>query len=280
MDVSIPGGEYDVTLVSYDEHSEQTFGQSEEQWKLEMFDDAGGHGNLVFTTNVISDLPDDRDYFIEKVNVGVSLPLVKSVQARHKLLLTDASGSSQKNSIHPVCAAFDTSGTAPPSPKCEESDGGLWGLFMRWLCTQSGLFEPTLLINQEFEIIISPDENLGPIRGGLITNSTGGELTEDSQNLIDSICVQWEESELELIEKCDAVTSVPPPPGPTPSPEPIPPTETTPPPAGEITDPDSIASICVDGCRSKCFESVAPPAGTCAPSASSRSSTSSSSYWG
>jgi len=106
--VSIPAGSYDVTLVSYDDHThKQGQVQPNEQWKL-ILKNSGS--DVVATTASISDLPSDQDWLTEKVNSDFSVAEdVSSATAFH-----DAYPSGNANSIFPICAAFDEKNTEQP----------------------------------------------------------------------------------------------------------------------------------------------------------------------
>lgn len=106
--VSIPAGTYDVTLMSFDIHSskEAVPGQPEERYFLEL-----SNGQ---TTGAISDLPEDQDTLVEKVETGFNVTAdLTTVTARH-LKYPDPG---VPNSLIPVCAAFDPVETpASPTP--------------------------------------------------------------------------------------------------------------------------------------------------------------------
>ena len=68
-DVSIPAGRYDIILESFDQHVVGDDTQPNEQWFIQAWDGE----TLVFTSNAISDLPDDQNTLIETVNTDVAL---------------------------------------------------------------------------------------------------------------------------------------------------------------------------------------------------------------
>src|SRR3989344_2431310 len=70
---SIPSGNYDVTLVSFDHRPEHTSPstQPKEIWYFKFKD---LNGNIVARTNSISDLPADQSWRTEKVNTNFYIP--------------------------------------------------------------------------------------------------------------------------------------------------------------------------------------------------------------
>jgi len=98
--VNLPSGEYDVTLVSFDDHVGKSGQiQPREQYYVSLM----GNGSEVARSNSIADLPDSQNYLTQKVNSGLFLPSgVNSVTAYHPAFY-----DSNPNSIVPVCAAFD-----------------------------------------------------------------------------------------------------------------------------------------------------------------------------
>lgn len=103
----LPAGQYYVTLVSYDPHSEhapQT--QYKERWYVLL---EASDGTDVATTRGISDLPDLFDNLQEVVvpNLSLSQDVVRAT-AIHA-----AYPDSGANSIRPICAAFDRISSPP-----------------------------------------------------------------------------------------------------------------------------------------------------------------------
>ncbi|MFA6096735.1 MAG: hypothetical protein WC788_03865 [Candidatus Paceibacterota bacterium] len=112
VSASIPAGKYNVTLVSYDDHSNKlTQTQNDERWFLML---KNGSGSLIASTNAISDLADDDDWKTELVNENLEISDdVSALTAMHAAYFSTAS----PNSIDPICAAFDY--IAPiETPKC------------------------------------------------------------------------------------------------------------------------------------------------------------------
>jgi uncharacterized membrane protein YgcG len=110
--VSIPAGSYEVTLATFDNHSDKP-GQAQpnEQWHLDLSDGAG----TVALSASISDLPDNDDYIVEEVNG--SLAIAKEVTkafARHSAFPNKA----PSNSLLPICAALDPIVVEQPKPMC------------------------------------------------------------------------------------------------------------------------------------------------------------------
>ncbi len=95
--VNIGSGTYDITLASFDNHSEKGGqGQEFERWQLKLLDSSGV---ILGVTALISDLPDADDVRVEKVNTGFMIPAdVAKLRPFHP---------DEGNSIRPLCAAFD-----------------------------------------------------------------------------------------------------------------------------------------------------------------------------
>jgi uncharacterized repeat protein (TIGR01451 family) len=101
LTTSIPGGNYDVTFVSFDNHaSKQGQYQPEESWLMELYDNSSF---LIVTTNTIGDLPDDENWKTEIVNHGLNI----SSDISYFSVFHTAYPDSNPNSIRPICAAFD-----------------------------------------------------------------------------------------------------------------------------------------------------------------------------
>ena len=100
LDVSIPAGKYNITLQSFDNHSEkpdQT--QTNESWYLKLSDE----GSVLGQTSSISDLPDDENHLIETVDTDFVVTTdIKKVQSIHAVY-----PDTNPNSIEPVCALFE-----------------------------------------------------------------------------------------------------------------------------------------------------------------------------
>jgi len=117
---NIPAGNYDITLVSYDNHSQKNQTQTQESWYLILRDANGG---TIANSSPISDLPDNQDLLVEKVDSNFPVSqAVKSVKGFHA-----AYPSSNANSVVPICAAFDEVSSPPQAPtadiKANGSDG-------------------------------------------------------------------------------------------------------------------------------------------------------------
>lgn len=112
ISASIPSGNYKVTLVSYDGHSEKDPPQIQlyESWYLKLRDASSA---IVAVSDAISDLPDTQDWLTEQVNADLAIyKNITSVTAFHA-----AYPDSDPNSIRPVCAAFQAIGpTFTPAP--------------------------------------------------------------------------------------------------------------------------------------------------------------------
>ena len=107
----LAAGTYDVTLQSYDNHTEKNQIQPNEQWYL-ILKDIGD--STVATTSAISDLPDDIDNLTEIVDTNFVLTnSVTSATTYHNAY----PDSTSANSIRPVCAAFDL--VPPPTATIE-----------------------------------------------------------------------------------------------------------------------------------------------------------------
>ncbi|MCH7604783.1 hypothetical protein IID24_02245 [Patescibacteria group bacterium] len=103
IDVDIAAGTYDIWLVSFDDHSAKpTQTQVNEQWHIQAYN---GEGDIFFESNDISDLPDDQDFLVEKVNEDVVIEEdIDGLSVHH---FFDFEETSKANSITPVCAGFD-----------------------------------------------------------------------------------------------------------------------------------------------------------------------------
>lgn len=102
---SIPAGTYDITLVSFDEHSGEAT-QSAEQWFLFM---ASKAGSPVGWSKEIGDLPDGQQFLIQTVNLDYGVTeAISAVTASHITVY-----DSGQHSIIPVCAAFDLKDGSP-----------------------------------------------------------------------------------------------------------------------------------------------------------------------
>lgn len=104
---NIPAGNYKVTLVSYDNHSEHNPPQNQpkEQWYLIT--------NTSGNTGTINDLPESDDWLTQVVNQNFSVTsTITSVVAHHAAYPDTTS----PNSITPVCAAFDDVGSPSATP--------------------------------------------------------------------------------------------------------------------------------------------------------------------
>src|SRR3989344_1084640 len=104
-------GTYDVTLQSYDNHTEKNQIQINEQWYL-ILKDVGD--NTIATTSAISDLPDDIDNLTEVVDTNFVLTSSITSATTYHDAYPD---STSANSIRPVCAAFDL--IPPPTATIE-----------------------------------------------------------------------------------------------------------------------------------------------------------------
>lgn len=102
---SIPAGTYDITLVSYDDHSGEAT-QSAEQWFVTMKD---VNGSIVGWSREIDDLPDGQQFLTQIVNSGyrVSRPITALI-ANHITVY-----DSGQHSVIPVCVAFDLKDGSP-----------------------------------------------------------------------------------------------------------------------------------------------------------------------
>lgn len=100
--VDIPAGEYDVVLVSHDDHSLPIPPQSNERWFIEAY-----NGNTkVYTSPAISDLPESQDDLIEIVDRGVPIPAITKVLVMH----AGYPDATSPNSLFAVCVAFVVNG--------------------------------------------------------------------------------------------------------------------------------------------------------------------------
>jgi hypothetical protein len=103
----IPSGTYDVTLESFDYHSSkpgQT--QTSESYFLRLLDESDVK---IVDTNAISDLLDDQDILVQKVNTNLYVgDDIGSIIAIH--FCDESTGNNcdlSHNSIRSVCVAFD-----------------------------------------------------------------------------------------------------------------------------------------------------------------------------
>gem|GEM_PF-4395819 len=103
---SVPAATYDIWLASYDDHNAETTTENYEQWLLYM---KNGDGSIIGTTNEISDLPDGQNYITEKVNSDYRVTRPIDTVTAHHVTAYD----SNRNSVTPVCVAFDLKGGSP-----------------------------------------------------------------------------------------------------------------------------------------------------------------------
>ncbi|NNF87567.1 MAG: hypothetical protein HKM97_03495 [Acidimicrobiia bacterium] len=98
----LAAGEWDVILVSHDNHSAKTHqAQTREQWYLE-----GWLGDaLVFTTAATEDLREDTDFGVFAVGTIEARTAIDSVKAVHAAYPAD-----EPHSVAPLCAVFQTPG--------------------------------------------------------------------------------------------------------------------------------------------------------------------------
>jgi len=106
--VSIPAGQYDITLASYDRHTAGDQDQPNEAWFIE----ARNGDTLVFASNAISDLPQNQRTLTETVNVNVALPDITSITAKHAAY----PDGSNPNSVSPICVSFVVSSVLVETP--------------------------------------------------------------------------------------------------------------------------------------------------------------------
>lgn len=119
--VSIPAGQYDITLASYDNHSGGGQDQPNESYLVEL----RSGDNLVFTSSAISDLPANSDTATETVNTNVALPDITSITVKHSAY-PDGSSS---NSIFPICVSFVVSSNLVETPiGLVDPATGIWHL--------------------------------------------------------------------------------------------------------------------------------------------------------
>jgi hypothetical protein len=95
----IPAGDYELTMVSYDEHSSKLIDQSDqihEQWFLQLLDTQGA---VVFESDISPDLPDDQDWLTFTTGGRITGEAV-TMRVVHAELDTNV------NSIIAHCAGF------------------------------------------------------------------------------------------------------------------------------------------------------------------------------
>ena len=95
----IPAGEYTLTMVSYDDHSNKAVDQSDqldERWYLQLLD---ASGTVVYESGVSPDLPDDQDYLTFNTSATVTGEAVT-------MRVVHAAIGDNVNSIVADCAGF------------------------------------------------------------------------------------------------------------------------------------------------------------------------------
>jgi len=100
QNISLPAGEYEVTLDSFDEHSVKG-GQNQynEQWYVELYND----NSKITQTGTIDDLPENLDRITQVVNSSLLVSTnVNKIRTHHAFY-----PNSVPNSIVPVCALFE-----------------------------------------------------------------------------------------------------------------------------------------------------------------------------
>ncbi|MDZ4286136.1 MAG: hypothetical protein U1A23_04350, partial [Candidatus Sungbacteria bacterium] len=105
--VTIPAGTYNITLVSYDNHVSETDTQPNEQWYIIA---KNSQGSPVVVSDSIADLANGQDTLTHVVNTDFRvLSAIASVSAYH----TIQNGSTDPNSVIPLCVAFDSQNKFP-----------------------------------------------------------------------------------------------------------------------------------------------------------------------
>lgn len=99
--VSLPQGNYTVTLVSYDDHTGKVGQTQPNESYFVQFKNTGDQ--IIVESNAIADLEDDQDWKVQEVDANLFIDeAVSTIYAKHA-----AYPSSNPNSIYPICAAFD-----------------------------------------------------------------------------------------------------------------------------------------------------------------------------
>lgn len=100
LSASVPAGTYEITLQSYDDHSGVPEEQPNERWFLQL---KRANGDIIASTQSISDLPTDESSLVEVVETGFDLAeTAVSITAMHAVYPDGTS----PNSIEPICASF------------------------------------------------------------------------------------------------------------------------------------------------------------------------------
>lgn len=110
VNITIPPGNYQVSLASYDNHDEQAKPeQPDESWHLELFSEKNGLGVLVATSESSRDMPTETDCFSDVVDVNLNLPqTVKSVIGVHAAYTPPPMPTNPSpNSVAPASALFE-----------------------------------------------------------------------------------------------------------------------------------------------------------------------------
>ncbi|MBI2023836.1 PKD domain-containing protein [Candidatus Giovannonibacteria bacterium] len=137
----LPAGFYNVTLVSYDQHS--IYGgenQPKEQYYLKLFNSLG---SLVAQTNSTLDIPQTSDYndYNNSANNTFNLNIpqaISSVEAWHSAYVDNDDLNGSPHSIYPVCASFEPV-VAPLSVSCSASPSTInTGESTTWTATVTG----------------------------------------------------------------------------------------------------------------------------------------------
>ena len=100
--VSIPAGTYDITLVSWDNHSQKPNQvQDDESWFLQV---QNADGDIFFASSPISDIPQNQNQIEELVNENAVITQdIAGLIAHH----IKEEVVSEPNSLTPRCAVFD-----------------------------------------------------------------------------------------------------------------------------------------------------------------------------
>lgn len=111
--VAIPAGDYQVTLVSFDDHTNKVSTQPAEKWYLNLRDSLD---QIIADSNSISDLPETQDYLTETVG---TVTLSQAVTKAFGVHTAYPGAPSPANSVTPVCAALDkvNAPTSTPTPE-------------------------------------------------------------------------------------------------------------------------------------------------------------------
>ncbi len=179
LNVNLPAGIYDITLASFDDHSDKGYQEQPfESWYVEL---RNASGTLIGTSDPVADIPDSEDWVIETVNSNFNLSSPVTEIVGSHIFYAHPSW----NSVIPVCAAFDNvtacTDTNPPNPPanvqltCSPAAPNLYNVTMTWTppADQPPLCAIGLHTSTPYEVELTLDSD-PPTNTGWIAGTPSG----------------------------------------------------------------------------------------------------------